>query len=159
MRSPAPSSVGDAPVERRVVGVHDDLDVAGAKRARRGGRTSAADERDPQRVGRQSRSTDDPHAGDAAVEQEVGAGRERRVVGEVDDRGRDLLARDHATERLPPAERLEAGVGIGVRGDQSARPTGSQTVPGETQLTRMPWAISSAAIARVSASTAPFDAE
>src|SRR5689334_24449302 len=36
---------------------------------------------------------------------------------------------------------------------------GLATVPGDTQFTRIPYGSSSTAIARVSASTAPFDAE
>ena len=132
--------------------------TSSARGARRGGRTSGPPTSATRSGSVGAHDDDDPHAGDAAVEQEVGAGGEGGGRREVDDRGRDLLARDHAPERLPPAQRLDARRRDRASSATSRSTHGLQTVPGETQLTRMPWAISSAAIALVSASTAPFDA-
>ena len=92
----------------------------------------------------------------AAVDLQRGAGHVAgRGRGEVDDRRGDLLGGAEPADGLAGDEVARAAAGSGAAA--SSRPThGVSTVPGQTQLTRMPSAAQSAAIARVSAYTAPL---
>ena len=90
----------------------------------------------------------------AAVDREDRAGHE--LGGrEVDDRVRDLLGRAEASHRLARAQRVERLAGVL---DEASHPRRVDR-PGQTALTRIPSPTWSIASARVSATTAPFDAE
>ena len=79
-------------------------------------------------------------------------------AGEVADGGGDLVGGDEPADRLTRLQRGALGGGIGGAVREQALTHGVSAVPGLTQLTRMPSRTWSAAIASVSACTAPLEA-
>ena len=67
-------------------------------------------------------SLDEPHAGDPAVEQEIRAGGEGRLRGEVAHRFRHFVAGHEASERLPTAQRVHRRGRVGRVGRQPFHP-------------------------------------
>ena len=67
----------------------------------------------------------------------------------------DLVCGDQAPQGLAPTQRLGSGVRVFGSTEQPGDP-GVSAVPGATALTRIPSAAWSAAMARVSARTAPL---
>src|SRR3954454_12014283 len=146
--------VGNPPVHRRVVGVHHDLDVTIGQARVEMVVHRPADQRDAERL-----------AHGSTMRTPVIAPSSRKSAPDVNVVGAAryttaAATSSHDTIRTRGWRRGNAATAAeGSNVSQVSRSThGLHTVPGDTQLTRMPRPVSSAAIAFVSASTAPFDA-
>src|SRR5205085_2494217 len=147
--------LGDPSVEGRVVLVHHDLDVAVAQARVEMVVHRPTDERDAQRAG--------SWAHGSTMRTPVMAPSSRKSAPDVKVVGAARYTTAAATSshdtirprgwRRRNAATAAAGSGVSP---VSRSTHGLHTVPGDTQLTRIPRPISSAAIALVRASTAPF---